>query len=223
MPPRHALVVMLAAALAGLGTEADAETAEDAYRRGDRAAAFTAWQRRAEAGDAIARLNAAILVDQGRGAPRDPAVAARWYRQAAEQGVARAAYNLARMLLDGDGQPADAAAAAGWFTRAAEAGDAIAQFELGQLLAEGRDGLAADPAAAAAWLARAAEQNHAQALFRLGTLYANGTGVPRDLAKATALFERADVALMSDESNTSCTTQRSAQRLAQCRRVVPLM
>jgi TPR repeat protein len=77
--------------------------------------------------------------------------------------------------------------------------------------------------AAASWLARAADQDHAQALFRLGTLHANGIGVALDVAKANALFERADVALMSDESNTSCTTQRSAQRLAQCRRAVPLM
>ena len=45
------------------------------------------------------------------------------------------------------------------------------------------------------------------------TMYANGTGVAQDLARATELFERADVALMSDESNTSCTTQRSALRL----------
>jgi len=220
---RLVLLVLLVSIVAEPGVPRAADSAEGAYRRGDHAAAFSAWRARAELGDAVAQTNVAILLDRGRGAPRDLPAAAAWYRRAAEQGQDRAAYNLARMLFDGDGIPSDAAAAARWFGQAAKAGDPLAQFELGSLLLEGRPGLPADPAAATSWLARAAARDHAPALFRLGTLYANGIGMPRDLAKATELFERADVAMMADESNTSCTTQRSAQLLAQCRRVVPLM
>lgn len=224
LDPIRLAMIAVVAGLAASGPPARAAgPAEEAYRRGDHAAAFEAWRARAAAGDGIAQTNMAILLDLGRGTARDPAAAAQWYRRAAEQGVARAAYNLARMLVAGDGVAADAAAAAGWYARAAAAGDALAQFELGLLLLDGQPGLPPDPVAAASWLARAADQDHAQALFRLGTLHANGIGVALDVAKANALFERADVALMSDESNTSCTTQRSAQSLAQCRRAVPLM
>ena len=81
---------------------------------------------------------------------------------------------------------------------------------------------ACDPAEAARWYALAAAQNHPLAQFNLGTLHANGTGVPQDLAKANELFESANENNMFGESNTSCTTQRSAQMLEQCRRVVPL-
>jgi TPR repeat protein len=213
---------LLLAALAATSASA-LDAAEDAYRRGDHATAFALWKERAERGDILGQFNAAILLDQGRGVGRDRGAAARLYRLAAAQGYARAAFNLAQMLAEGDGVDRDAATAADWYRAAAEAGDMLAQFELGLLLAEGRDGLRPDAAAAARWLARAAAQDHPQALFRLGTMYANGTGVAQDLARATELFERADVALMSDESNTSCTTQRSALRLAQCRRAVPRM
>jgi TPR repeat protein len=216
------LAGLLLTALAGTTAHAT-DTAEEAYRRGDHAAAFAAWHARAERGDVVAQFNAAILLDQGRGVARDRDAAARLYRLAAAQGYARAAFNVAQMLAEGDGVERDAAAAANWYRAAAEAGDMLAQFDLGLLLAEGRDGLRPDPAAAARWFARAAAQDHPQALFRLGTMFANGTGVAQDLARATELFERADVALMSDESNTSCTTQRSALRLAQCRRAVPRM
>lgn len=198
-----------------------ADLAAEAYGRGDHAAAFAAWDARARAGEAIAQFNAAILLDQGRGVSRDRAAAAALYLSAARQGDARAAFNLAQMLADGDGVARDANAAARWYGVAADAGDALAQFALGALLAGGAPGLAADPAAAARRFEQAAAQDHPQALARLAMAHANGIGVPRDLAKATEIQERADVAAMTGESETSCTTQRSARRLAECRRAVP--
>jgi uncharacterized protein len=197
------------------------DPAAEAYRRGDHAGAFAGWYARAQAGDATARFNAAILLDQGRGVGRDRAAAAALYLRAAEQGDARAAFNLAQMLADGDGVARDAAAAARWFGAAALTGDALAQFALGALLAAGAPGLAADPGAAIGWFARAAAQDHPQALARLAMAHANGIGTPRDLAEATRFQERADIAAMTGESETSCTTQRSAARLAECRRAVP--
>jgi hypothetical protein len=105
---------------------------------------------------------------------------------------------------------------------AGDAGDTLAQYRLGRLLSEG-GGVPADPAEAARWYEKAAEKNHTQAQVALSVIYANGTGVERDLAKAAEWAEKANESNMQGESNTSCTTQRSAERLEACRRAVPKM
>lgn len=72
------------------------DPAAEAYRRGDHAGAFAGWYAGAQAGDATARFNAAILLDQGRGVGRDRAAAAALYLRAgrsqmlADGGAARA-------------------------------------------------------------------------------------------------------------------------------------
>ena len=56
---------------------------------------------RANAGDAAAQFNLALMYDFGRGVPQDDVKGAAWYRQAAEQGYAKAQYNLGFMYATG--------------------------------------------------------------------------------------------------------------------------
>jgi uncharacterized protein len=152
----------------------------------------------------------------------DHAAAAAAWRPLAERGDARAAFNMGILADRGLGAPADRAEAVRWYRSAAERGDARAAFNLAEILTAG-DGVPREPAEAARWYEKAAEKNHTQAQVALSVIYANGTGVDRDLAKAAEWAEKANESNMQGESNTSCTTQRSAERLEACRRAVPKM
>lgn len=117
-----------------------AEPGAEAYAAGDFARAAEIWQPLAEAGDASAQFNLALLYDTGRGVERDTARAAAWYRRAAEQGLAAAQYNLAAALQRGRGVPRDQGEALFWLDVASRAEDASAA----RLAATARDALAAE-------------------------------------------------------------------------------
>lgn len=193
-----------------------------AYGRGDYKAAYSAWAPLAQNGNPTAQFNLGILYDQGKGVAQNRGEASTWYRRAAELGDIRAAFNLGSMLVQGDGGEKKSGEAIKWFRMAADKGDVLAQFVLGRIHEEGLV-VARDYGEAAKWYLLAAEKEHNGAQTALGTLYANGQGVERDLGKANDWLARADNSLMMGESNTSCTTQRSALMLEQCRRVVPRM
>ena len=59
--------------------------AEQAYQRGDYAAAFKLWLPLAEAGSARAQENIARMYERGQWVAQDSAMANEWYRRAAEQ------------------------------------------------------------------------------------------------------------------------------------------
>ena len=87
----------------------------------------------------------------------------------------------------GLGMPKDTAEAATQYRAAAVAGDPSAMAQLAWLLlfdeqAVGPDSEAID------WLARARAAGVAWAAYVLGTAYATGTGVPRDQARAAAIW-----------------------------------
>ena len=77
--------------------------------------AFAAMRRAAELGHPEAAFNVAVMMDSGRGTPRDEAAAAIWYARAAARGVRRAAYNLGQMYESGEGVPENASLARAWF------------------------------------------------------------------------------------------------------------
>ncbi len=62
----------------------------------------------------------------GRGVPRDPAQAARWYRRVAEQGCQDAQSSLGRLYESGRGVARDLVQAYRWYHLAAEQGHANA-------------------------------------------------------------------------------------------------
>jgi uncharacterized protein len=92
------------------------------------------WQRRAaEAGSVDAQVGLATAHYLGRGAPKDPALAARWYRIAAQAGDVGAMYLYASMVEAGDGVPRDLAEARYWYATAARNGDEAAPGKVKEL------------------------------------------------------------------------------------------
>ena len=97
-----------------------------------------ALQKRANAGDAAAQFNLALMHDNGRGVPQDFGEAAAWYHKAAEQGHAAAQYNLGVSYGMGQGVPQDDDQAVVWFRKAAEQGHAFAQNNLAEMYYNGQ-------------------------------------------------------------------------------------
>jgi TPR repeat protein len=120
---------------------------------------------RAERGEISAELTLAQAYFMGKGVPKDPAEAARWFRKAANQGEPQSERILGLMYKAGSaGLPKDEAQAASWFRKAAGQGDSLAQAELGELFENGRGGLAKDDAEAMSWYRKAADQGNIAAL-----------------------------------------------------------
>jgi localization factor PodJL len=126
----------------------------------------------------------------GRGATRDPKLAARWFEQAAAGGHAPAQYRLASLYREGRGVQRDAAIAFQWFDRAAAQGHVLAMHNAGVLLAEGVHG-SPDYAGAALWFRRAAEHGVKDSQFNVAILFARGLGVNQDLGEAFRWFSLA--------------------------------
>ena len=132
-----ALAIALAAPAPGHASAADWTAGQDAYERGDIAAALEAWRPLAEAGDARAQAALGSLYVHGEGVPVDHAEGLRWTRLAAEQGDVTGQFNLGTFYAGGLGVERDYGQAAAWFRRAAEQDDAASRFNLGVLYARG--------------------------------------------------------------------------------------
>ena len=93
----------------------DFQKGDEAYKRGDYAAAMREWRPLAEKGDANAQYELGRMYSNGHGVPKDDTEAARWFRLAAEQGYAKAQFNLGYMYQNGYGVPKDMTEAVRWF------------------------------------------------------------------------------------------------------------
>jgi len=166
-----------------------------AYRSGDWDKAFQLLKPLAaldNAQSAVAQERLASLYERGKGTPKDPAAAAKWYAKAAGQGDMLAQAHLGRLYRLGSGVPRDAALAAKWSIKAATQGNALAQANLGHMALAGF-GLPADPAAAAGWFKKAADQGDADAMLGLAMLSEAGKGVPKDVVQAGKWYVLASV------------------------------
>ncbi len=171
------------------------DDALSAYKSGDWDKAFQLLKPLAaldNAQSAVAQERLGSLYERGKGTPKDPAAAAKWYAKAADHGDMLAQAHLGRLYRLGAGVPRDAALAAKWSIKAATQGNAMAQANLGNMSLAGF-GLPADPAAAAGWFKKAAEQGDAEAMLGLGMLCEAGKGVPKDVVQAHKWFALASV------------------------------
>ena len=137
-----------------------------AFEAGDFVRARAIWEALAPAGDDVAALGLAAMLDQGAGTPPDQAGALRWYRVAAGHGVPEAEFDVAVMLDSGRGIKRDVAEAAIWYARAAARGQRRAQYNLGQLYAGG-EGVPRNPDVARAWYEAAASNGVSAAATKL--------------------------------------------------------
>jgi len=152
--------------------------------------AIALFQKAAAAGEAAAMNSLAYAYENGRGAPKDMALAARWYRKSADAGNAASMHLLGWHYQKGTGVPEDAGEALSWFRKAAEAGFPAGMVDVGQAYAHGR-GVPKNPAEAARWFAKAAQSGSSNGMIRLGSAYLDGFGVGRDPSEAVKWFQKA--------------------------------
>ena len=149
--------------------------------------AATTWlERSAAQGYARAQADLGASYLEGRYQARDTTRARDLLEKAAQQGEPGGLYNLGVMYRDGLGTSPDLGKAERYFLAAAEKGHALAQYGVARLAYDRNDF-----ATAARWYQKAADQGDQEAAYNLGYLYHEGLGVPRDYAKANALFLRA--------------------------------
>lgn len=138
----------------------------------------------AEAGDAQAQYNIALMYQTGDGTAKAPEMAVKWLLKAAEQGHAKARYQLGWWYANGIIVRQDYFLAAKYYRLAATFNkDPEAQFRLGELYFNGR-GVPNDYAKAIQYYDQAARQGHGAAQFILSSMYIEGWGVKRDLIVA---------------------------------------
>ncbi len=178
-----------------------------ALQKGDYATAWREFRPLAEAGDARAQFNVALLYAEGRGTAQNDAEAAKWYRRSAEQGNAAAQNNLGALYNQGRGVDQNPAEAVNWFRKAAEQGISQAQLNLGLALINGR-GVTKNAPEAAALLARAAKQGEPNAQNALGALYENGDGLEKDAVQAYVWFNLAASRLPAGAARDRATASR---------------
>ena len=143
-------------------------------------------------GDGTAAYDLAARAAEGRGMPRDVALAARIFEALGTAGSAPAQYKLGSLHEKGVGLPRDLAQAKIWYGRAAERGNARAMHNLAVIHAENpAAGGKPDFATAAQWFKRGAEFGLRDSQYNLAVLYARGMGVPQDLEQSYLWFSAA--------------------------------
>jgi TPR repeat protein len=170
----------------------DETAGRDAFLKKDYATAYRNWKPLADAGDANAQFNLAILYERGLGVRRDLSEAFTLCHLAAAQGLAAAEVELGRMYARGWGTAQRFGEALQWFEKAADQGDPNGQENLGWLYDQGY-GVARDYKIAAKYYRLAAEHGNAEGQYALGELYLFGNGVAKDPIEAYCLFLRAEL------------------------------
>lgn len=168
------VAILLAVILTGCGpspadkTESPARSQIDdgvsALARGDNQAAFSAFERSAQAGNVEGQVWLARMYSKGQGAPQNHAEAASWYRRAAEQGSAEGQSQLGAAYSIGRGVPQNYPEAFQWLKLAADQNDASAQFNLASMYYLGR-GVQKDYVQALKWFNITAAR-HTSSTFR---------------------------------------------------------
>ncbi|CAA2155117.1 Localization factor PodJL [Methylobacterium brachiatum] len=143
-------------------------------------------------GDGTAIWDLATREADGRGMPRDLAVAAKLFEKLAVAGYAPAQYKLAGHYEKGSGVVRDLDKAKLWYGRAAEQGHARSMHNLAVLYAENPAANGKpDFASAASWFRQGAEFGVRDSQYNLAVLYARGLGLTQDLVQSYAWFSAA--------------------------------
>ena len=134
MSLRFIIALVLSLVCFAVPAWADFQAGEEAYNRGDYAAALRELRPVAKQGNASAQYYLGVLYEIGRGVAQDYAQARQWIEKAAAQGNAKAQEFLGTTYFKGHGVPQNFVQAHMWYNLAAANG--------GNKGAELRDGLA---------------------------------------------------------------------------------
>ena len=168
-------------------------SARDAFARADYRSAFRDWSTAANAGNGAAMYNLGVMSLSGKGAPKDIAVAAKWFKASADAGHSGGMVNWALCRLNGFGTGKDEADGVRWLQQAASRGSANAMGMLAETYYRGR-GVPTDPRQGAGWLQKAVDSGDGPSIAQLADAYDRGDGVPRDPRRSFTLYQRAAVA-----------------------------
>lgn len=171
----------------------------------------------AEGGNSSALYLAAQMLTHGEGGPFDRATAFRYTEKAADFGNPDAIYTLgyyymtggmgnlgySNEVLDQMKVEEDQVRGLALWKKAATLGHSLATYRIGEYLEEN----AKDIAQAIEWYERGIELGEPNGLIRLGDFHVLGKGVPKDLAKARSLYQRAAT------SDDICASSTGRQRL----------
>ena len=185
-----------------------------AYRRGDYAEAFTAYEAAARKGDRLAQFNLAMMLLRGEGKPVDLAAGVEWLTKSADAGMAQAQYSMGLLSESGVGMPRSLTGATAWWQKAAEQGHTEAQVELATQYFLGR-GAPKDWKVAAKWYEAAAESGDAGAQYIMGSFYEHGDGVAQDLKRALGWYV---LAAQQGDVGAAAQAKDVARRLAEAAR-----
>ena len=108
-----------------------------AVEDGDYAKAFELWTEAAEAGDAVAQHNLAVLYQKGLGSERSYAKARHWFKAAAAQQYGPSFLALGLIYSRGEGVERDLVKSFDFVKQAADSGVAEAELQLAIMFAEG--------------------------------------------------------------------------------------
>lgn len=143
-------------------------------------------------GDGTAVWDLATREAEGRGMPRDLALAAKLFEKLATAGYAPAQYKIAGQYEKGAGVVRDLDKAKLWYGRAAEQGHARSMHNLAVIFAENPAANGKpDFASAASWFRQGAEFGVRDSQYNLGVLYARGMGLTQDLVQSYVWFAAA--------------------------------
>lgn len=144
----------------------------------------------AQAGDAVATNHLGLMARDGRGVPRDPALAVQRFETAGKAGFARAWFSAGYMYHYGNGVARDYAIAARYYGLGAAAGDSWSMTSLGYFLNNGL-GVPLDTTAGLAMYEKAAALGNVTALRNLAAVYNIGKTAPRDYPRAVEYLKKA--------------------------------
>ena len=184
----YALITLGYLYLNGQGVEADADKADEYFRK-----ALVLIDENEVANLAYANVAYYLigwLYYDGNGVEQDYALAKEWYEKAAALGNADAINQIGLFYYYGNGVNQDYELAKEWWEKAAELGNATSMNNIGNLYRNG-DGVEQDYELAMEWYEKAAELGHSNAMNNIGNLYQNGDGVKRDYELAKEWWEKA--------------------------------
>lgn len=147
---------------------------------GDYPQAFQWTQKAAEAGDAHAMYNLAVMHQHGQGTEEDLETSFSWYLKSAEKGHGEAARYTALMYNLGEGTERNVPEALKWFHAAADRGIKIVYNSIASIYYNG-EGTEPDYVKARDWSLKAAENGDVNAYMTLYCIYRfGGHGVEKN-------------------------------------------
>ena len=161
-----------------------APSADELYWRGkafaNPAGGFSDFLQAARMGHTEAQYEVAKCYWLGQGTPRNVDQAVYWWNQAAAKGHVKSMHNLG--VAAGRGEQA-----VFWYRKAADRGNVTSMYHLGLLAMVN----SIPTTESVRWWTQAANLGYAPAQRDLAKCYETGTAVPRDLARARDLLQRA--------------------------------